>query len=86
VAGAGAEIAIAVPGWPVAEQQPLLVGSADQVLEGHAVHHIRRGGAFPDEPPEDAVAQFVGHFETLHQAIAQLNIRWLAAVPRQAFA
>jgi hypothetical protein len=85
VAGACTQVAIAVPGGPVPEQQTQLVRSPDQVLKRHPVHLFRRGRRPLNEPPGEAVAQFVRVFEALDQAVAELLIGRFAVMTRQSF-
>jgi hypothetical protein len=58
VTGSGVRVPVAVPRRSVAQQQTLLVGSADQILERHPVPFLRRGRRLADEALQQAVAQF----------------------------
>jgi hypothetical protein len=77
-------VPVAVPRRPVAQQQALLVGGADQILERHPRPFLWRGRGLADEALQQAAAQFLGEPEPLDQAITQLVIHGFAVVPNQA--
>jgi hypothetical protein len=86
VAGACPQVAIAVPGGPIPQQQPPLVGRPDQILKRHSIDLVGRGRRPLNEPPDEAMAKLIGVLEALDQAVTQLLIGGFTLMTRQPFA
>ena len=74
MAGPGPHVPISPPVRPASQQQILLVGGADQVLEAHPVDLLGRGGGGLQEALQRLVTDFVGELEALDQAVADLLV------------
>lgn len=85
MAVAAAHIAVLLPICLVADQQILLVGGADQVLKRHLVEFGWVGRSVFQIALQGFVADFIGKFKTLNQAVADLRVADILLVTLPAF-
>ena len=81
-----AHLSVNPPHRPVAKQQTLLISRSDQIGKRHPIELIWRGGDRLKMALQHLVADFVGEFKPLNQAITDLRIGGVALVADQTLA